>query len=222
MPDSFFKQCMNFFTARFAAGIVAYLFFSAYAVFLANVFRLNNFFMPLDQGVLEYFASSRIDALTVLMRAVTFLGSAEAIIVFTIALLVWFAHKKMPVYFMALGTAIFGSVAMIFFMKHLFSRLRPPEIFHLIGEDNYSFPSGHAFLSLVFYGILMYFVMRYYARPRQKLFVLFVALFLIFTIGVSRLYLGVHWLSDILGSYAIGGAWLAIVIWLAKEKRIHA
>ncbi len=218
MIRSFVKRCLNFFDFRFAIGVTVYLFFTVLVVYVTDTFRFNHDFSALDAGILGSAISLRSDALTMLMKAVTFLGSAPVIIALTAVVLAWFAYKKRPSHFMVLGTAIVGAVAMIYLMKHMFLRARPSFPLHLVSEDSYSFPSGHAFISLVFYGLLMYFVIRHEYTLRAKILTCLASGLFIFAVGFSRLYLGVHWPSDVLGSWAIGGAWLAVVIWVAHGK----
>ena len=119
---------------------------------------------------------------------------------------------------MVLGTAIIGATAMIYLMKHTFLRARPSFPLHLVSEDSFSFPSGHAFISLVFYGLLMYFVIRHEYTLRAKILTCLASGLFIVLVGFSRLYLGVHWPSDVIGSWVMGGVWLAVVIWIAHEK----
>src|SRR3989344_4583600 len=218
MIRSFVKKCLDFFDFRFAIGVTVYLFFTVLAVYVADTFRFNHFFSSLDWRILEYFVSFRTGPLTALMQVITFLGSAEAIIVFTAAVLLWFAYHKRVAHFMVSAMAIGGAAAMIYLMKHTFLRARPPFLLHLVSEDSYSFPSGHAFISLVFYGLLMYFVIRHEYTLRAKVLTCLASGLFIFLVGFSRLYLGVRWPSDVLGSWVMGGVWLAVVIWIAHGK----
>lgn len=218
MVRTFLKRCLDFFDFRFAIGVTVYLFFTVLAVWIADTFRFNHDYAALDTGILGYAISLRSDAMTALMKAITDMGSAEAIIGLSVAVLAWFAYHKRAAHFMVLGTAITGAAAMIYLMKHTFLRARPPLSLHLVLEDSYSFPSGHAFISLVFYGLLMYFVIRHEYTLRAKVLTCLASGLFIFLVGFSRLYLGVHWPSDVLGSWVMGGMWLAVVIWLGHGK----
>ncbi|OGD32317.1 hypothetical protein A3C91_01000 [Candidatus Azambacteria bacterium RIFCSPHIGHO2_02_FULL_52_12] len=218
MIRSFVKKCLDFFDFQFAIGVTVYLFFTVLAVYVTDTFRFNNDFAALDADMLAYAISLRAASLTALMKVITFLGSAPVIIGLTAAVLLWFAYHKRVAHFMVSATAIVGAAAMIYLMKHTFLRARPPFLLHLVSEDSYSFPSGHAFISLVFYGLLMYFVIRHEYTLRAKVLTCLASGLFIFLVGFSRLYLGVHWPSDVLGSWVMGGVWLAVVIWIAHGK----
>lgn len=218
MIHSFFKKCLKFFDFHFAIGVITYLLFTVFVVWIADTFRFNHYFSSLDSRILDYAVSLRSDNITVFMKAITDLGSAPAIVGISLVVLTWFAYYKRASHFMVLATAIIGASSMIYLMKHTFLRARPPLFLHLVSEDSYSFPSGHTFISLVFYGLLMYFVIRHEYTLRAKIFTCIASGLFIFFVGFSRIYLGVHWPSDVLGSWVMGGVWLVIVIWLGHEK----
>lgn len=218
MINTFLKKCLKFFDFHFAIGVTVYLFFTVIVVWITDTFRFNHYFSSLDSRLLDYVISLRSDGLTVVMKAITDMGSAEAIIALSVAVLAWFAYHKRASHFMVLATAITGSAAMIYLMKHTFLRARPPMFLHLVSEDSFSFPSGHTFISLVFYGLLMYFVIRHEYTLRAKILTCIASGIFIFLVAFSRVYLGVHWPSDVLGSWVMGGMWLGIIIWLGRGK----
>lgn len=102
-------------------------------------------------------------------------------------------------------------------LKMGFHRVRPNLYF--IKETGYSFPSGHAMVTLVFYGTLLYFAFRHIPSRSLRSLLTVLAIFLILAIGVSLVYLGVHYPSDVLGSYLAGFCWLVISIIIIK--RLH-
>lgn len=108
-------------------------------------------------------------------------------------------------------------------LKHAFQRTRP-DIQHLIEVGGYSFPSGHAMISTAFYGMLGYLIwlsMRERAKPAWP--VILLTLCLVFFIGVSRVYLGVHFPSDVVAGFAAGGLWLiACIMGLHSIKNTRA
>ncbi len=143
-----------------------------------------------------------------------------------ILLLAWGARARAVLVAGALLTA-FGVSSLT---KVLVHRTRPPEAMALIGQPgSFSMPSGHAFLTLVFAGLLVFFAFRVISarRPgdaRRWLPLLIVALVTtaaVVLVGLSRVYLGVHWASDVLAGWCLGGAWLALVlgVFLAWEQR---
>lgn len=95
-------------------------------------------------------------------------------------------------------------------LKFLIHRPRPDTNFFLIFESGYSFPSGHAVMSIIFYGMVGYFVYKLCQRKWQKIILSAAIATLIFLIGLSRVYLGVHWASDVIAGWLLGFAILKI------------
>ena len=148
--------------------------------------------------------------------AVTWLG-AWKLVVFLIILalaLFWLKNKKeyiVSFLITVLGAEISGQLA-----KIIFHRTRPDG--GLETENTFSFPSGHALIAVAFYGFLVYFFWRVFKRQAQKYFFLIIGLILILLIGVSRLYLGVHFFSDVIGGYILGAIWLAVGIYVQQRN----
>lgn len=109
-----------------------------------------------------------------------------------------------------LTIVVTGGVGLNFLLKDLFSRDRPMLEERLLDVDFYSFPSGHAMISIIVYGFLSYLLITHYRRWQSL--ILSTNVILILLIGFSRLYLGVHWLTDVLAGYAAGLVWLLVCI----------
>ncbi|KKQ80280.1 MAG: Phosphoesterase PA-phosphatase related protein [Parcubacteria group bacterium GW2011_GWC2_38_7] len=103
--------------------------------------------------------------------------------------------------------------------KVIIARPRPPLVNALAPEQTYSFPSGHSFVAIAFYGLLAYFIFISVKNCWVRALSVIGALTIIFSIGFSRIYLGAHWPSDVLSSYAVGTAWLAALITALEIKR---
>lgn len=110
--------------------------------------------------------------------------------------------------------AIGGGTAVSYLLKSLFARPRPDLVAHLVEVRTSSFPSGHAMLSAVTYLTLGALLARIQPRRRLKVYLLLVALLLTLLVGTSRVYLGVHWPTDVLAGWCVGSAW-AMSCWLA-------
>ncbi|MBY0124080.1 phosphatase PAP2 family protein [Bacillus sp. S/N-304-OC-R1] len=158
---------------------------------------------------------------TEIMKAFTFLGSSKSIIlisIITIMLMIIY-KKRWEVFFFIL--AIIGSALFNLLLKWIFHRARPV-IHPIIQEKGYSFPSGHAMMSFVLYGMLTYFLILFYEKKTAKIMTFIMFFILVLFIGISRIYLGVHYPSDVLAGYSAGGAWLTMCLILLKlivEKR---
>ena len=105
-----------------------------------------------------------------------------------------------------------GSALLDWLLKDLFRRPRPHFAHPLVVETSYSFPSGHAMESFVVYGMLAYFAVLTLRSWRARTAVVIGVALLVILIGFSRMYLGVHYFSDVIGGYAAGVVWLAACI----------
>jgi undecaprenyl-diphosphatase len=103
-------------------------------------------------------------------------------------------------------------------LKFVINRPRPtPDLVHiLVVVSDRGFPSGHAFFSIVFLGLLAYFAFAHLSKLGLRMLIVVSLTVLIVLIGASRVYLGVHWPSDVLGGYIIGAVFLGILIWLDR------
>ena len=108
--------------------------------------------------------------------------------------------------------AVIGGEALNLLLKDLFARPRPRFERPLVAEASHSFPSGQAMESLVVYGMLAYFVVLILSGSGKRVAVAVGAAVLVILIGFGRAYLGAHYLSDVVGGFAAGGAWLGAVI----------
>ena len=120
--------------------------------------------------------------------------------------------KHLSAALMVVGLA--GGVALSEGLKALFERARPPAAYQAVETLNASFPSGHALLSTVFYLTLGVMLTRAFQQRRLKAFVLGTAILIALLIGLTRVYLGAHWASDVMAGWCAGAAW-AMVLWLA-------
>lgn len=99
-------------------------------------------------------------------------------------------------------------------LKELYARPRPDLVEHLVNTHTPSFPSGHAMVSAIVYLTLGSLILRFVESGRVRVYVLAIAILLTFLIGLSRIYLGVHWPSDVAAGWAMGAAWASLA-WLA-------
>ena len=119
-------------------------------------------------------------------------------------------------YCIGLGIAVGGAGATVYSLKEIVGRLRPAEMYQAYLETGFAFPSGHAALSLALYGFLSYLAWKYLPRGRAIAMIVLAAL-LSAAIGFSRLYLGVHYLSDVLAGFAFAAVFLSLGI-LTSER----
>ncbi len=104
------------------------------------------------------------------------------------------------------------STALYKLIKEIVQRNRPEETLHLIQQGGYSFPSGHAMTGLVFYGLTLYFILSFIKKSSIRWMLLAIGVTYIFLIGFSRIYLGVHYPSDVLAGWCLGGLQLMLIL----------
>lgn len=144
-----------------------------------------------------------------LMIAITELGDTFVVVAVTTAVLLWLAWKRAWRCALYWLVAVAGASTLNTVIKVALHRVRPSEL-HYTGWSAFSFPSGHSTVNAVLYGFLAFLIARN-LRPAARLPVALGAATLVFLIAFSRLYLGAHWLSDVLGGLAFGSAWLALI-----------
>jgi len=151
------------------------------------------------------------------MRDITALGSAPTLIIAVLAVVGFLALAKAwrPAIFTLLASG--GGLLLSSLLKYTIDRPRPDLVPHGNLIYTSSFPSGHSMMSAVVYLTLAALVTRLIERKRLKGYALGVAMILTLLIGVSRIYLGVHWPSDVLAGWAAGAAW-ALGCWLIARR----
>ncbi len=166
----------------------------------------------IDLGITNFVTVFRSAWLTKALLFFTYLGNWQIIIGLSIIaiIILGLLRKKWEIIFF-LAALISGELIKEL-LKLLVHRQRPDIRFSLIPENGYAFPSGHAIMSVIFYGMVGYFIYKVCKKLWQKLIVLFTFFIFIFLIGFSRIYLGVHWASDIVAGWLIGFAILIFFI----------
>ena len=150
---------------------------------------------------------------TPIAKFITNFGGAIFVISLTTILFFLIKDKK-------IGISIIANLGIVTILnqiiKFIMQRPRPTE-FRIIEETGYSFPSGHSMVSLAFYGYLVYLIYKYINNKHLKRTLIIILSILICVIGVSRIYLGVHYTSDVLGGFLISMAYLIIYIELVNK-----
>ncbi len=154
--------------------------------------------------------------LQIAARDVTSLGSPAILTLLTAVALGFLALKREWSAAVFVLASICGGSIISFAIKDLVQRPRPDFVAAVAQTQTYSFPSGHAFLSAVTFLTLGALLARVQKEPEIKIYVLLVAIALAILVGVSRVYLGVHWPTDVLAGWSAGAAW-AILCWLIAE-----
>jgi membrane protein DedA with SNARE-associated domain/membrane-associated phospholipid phosphatase len=163
-----------------------------------------------DIRIANLFFVFRTDVLTNVFSWITLLGKSQVILGFIVILvaLLWLWRKQY--YILSLFIAAADSEAFTYLGKLAFHRPRPE--LAVYAEHSFSFPSGHATIAVAFYGFIGYLLMRFVQSWNRKVNILFTTILIIIAIGFSRVYLGVHYISDVWSGYLVGAMWLIIAI----------
>jgi undecaprenyl-diphosphatase len=160
-----------------------------------------------------------------LMRDLTALGSTGLLTIITLAVAGFLALDRKSHAAVFVLVAVGGGVLLSTLLKIGFDRPRPDLVPHGAVVYTASFPSGHAMLSAVVYLTLGALLARVQPRRLLKLYLLGLALLLTVAVGASRVYLGVHWPTDVLAGWAVGAAWAllcwAATLWLQRQGRVE-
>lgn len=178
-----------------------------------------------DDAVTEYVVSFRSDALTSYLIFCTHLGDRYAYLIITILLVGYFLLRKLDWRFV-LQVAVVLMLATLsnVVLKRVINRARP-DLEHLVAVNTLSYPSGHSMSAMAFYGFLVYLCMRYDLAGRWRPLVIALFVLIIASVGISRIYLGVHFPSDVAGGFIGGLIWVAFcavlfnLIGLWRNKR---
>jgi undecaprenyl-diphosphatase len=150
-------------------------------------------------------------------RDITALGSLGVLMLLISASVVFLLLAKQKTDAWTMLAATIGGIVVMLTLKTLFARSRPDELLRSVYVSTPSFPSGHTMLSTVTYLTLGAFLARELHSRSLKMYVMLLALAVSTLVGVSRVYLGVHWPSDVLAGWSFGAAW-ALLCWDAAER----
>lgn len=151
------------------------------------------------------------------MIAFSFLGKHSFLVPANLALITYFLLKKEVRTALATLFISLSSLGLMTLLKRIFQRSRPSEPL-VEGITNFSFPSGHAFMSVAFYGLLIWWVMVSVRQKWLRRFIIFFLATIIITIGFSRIYLRVHYTTDVIAGFCIGTFWLTICLSIFAKK----
>lgn len=178
-------------------------------LFENDIYKFDNF-------IYNYVSIIISPKVTTFFKLITEIGSAVAIIGICIVFFV-FVKNKIYAKLMTLNLVIITLLNQI--IKNVVNRPRPTG-FRLIDETGYSFPSGHSMVSMAFYGFLIYLVNRYIKNLYIKITLMSILSMLIFLIGISRIYLGVHYASDVVAGFCISIPYLIMFTYILSRNKI--
>lgn len=153
---------------------------------------------------------------TLIMKIISNLASATVLIFLALAFLVIIKNKKD-------AKLICLNLTLVFILnrilKYIIARPRPDAL-RLVAESGYSFPSAHSMVAIGFYGFLIYLISKRIENNKIKYSLISILSLTIFLIGISRIYLGVHYATDVIGGFILGGIYLIFFIKLTYKEKI--
>jgi undecaprenyl-diphosphatase len=175
----------------------------------------------LDLVVANWLHAHATVAVTQVMLVVTHLHSVFGIIVAGCLLGLYFYRKKAHYWLLTLAVALPGGMLLNVLLKYAFQRARPTFDTPLLTLTTYSFPSGHTAAATLFYGTLAAYLICSTRVWSERAVVTIVAVLAVVLVGFSRMYLGVHFLSDVLAAVAASSTWLVVCITASSTLRRH-
>ena len=186
------------------------IFFLVWVVF---VYGRSSF----DQNTFSFIAPHITEDRTSMMLFISFLGKHTFLTPAISLLITYFLVKKNKWMAIRTATVLLSSLLLMSLLKRLIQRQRPPDPL-VEGITNFSFPSGHAFMGVAFYGLLIWLASEYISTNWLRRTVIALLLFIIAAIGFSRIYLRVHYATDVIAGICIGFVWLDFCLWFIDKK----
>ena len=207
MKDKIIKIIKN--NISWIIGLVCIILF---AVILENV--LDNDIANFDSYIFNSIKNIRTEVLTRILNTITQFGDAVILITISLLSLIILKNKKIGI-MVSLNLATIAGLNKI--LKHIIQRPRPIGD-RLIEEGGYSFPSGHSMASMAFYGLIIYLIFKKVKNKKLKNILIILLSVLISTIGISRIYLGVHYASDVIAGFLFSIAYLILFTSIVKKS----
>lgn len=195
----------------FAASLLAYFFFEIVDDVFSDPLEGDMETHEFDAAIARFLMQFRSERLTQIAIDLTALGSVSVLIVFSILAYAVVIGMRDFIGFLHLSVALIGALVWPVILKPYFGRDRPDPIDQLVSVADLSFPSGHAFGATVAYATFAFFCGRFSRLRSAEVFCYVFAFMLICIVGITRIYLGVHYASDVLAGLTAGGAWAFFV-----------
>lgn len=192
------------------AGLMAYGFFEV-ADFVFDDIEEGKASHAFDEAVAAYLQQFRSPRLTQTAIDFTSLGSSSVLALFAAVAFVAAGSVRDYRGLIHLSIAMLGAMLWPELLKGLFERERPPGVLHLVPAAAFSFPSGHSFGSAACYATFAFFFARYVPRVRSEIICYSLAALIVLIVGSTRVYLGVHYATDVLAGFSAGAAWAFLV-----------
>lgn len=184
-----------------------------FSVILFNVCKYG--VLDIDNNVYNFISKNIMnDTLSSILKCLTHLGGVAFIVLLGVLCFMFCKKNRWFITFDLVGCTVINQT-----IKHIVRRPRP-NVLRLVSESGYSFPSGHSMISVAFYGLVIYFVYKNINNKYLKWALISLLSLLILTIGFSRIYVGVHYFTDVVGGFFLALAYLIVYIYIYNKKVI--
>lgn len=191
--------------------IIVYLCLLLFSVILFNVCKYG--VLDIDNNVYNFISKNIMnDTLSSILKCVTHLGGVVFIVLLGVLCFMFCKKNRWFITFDLVGCTVINQT-----IKHIVRRPRP-NVLRLVEESGYSFPSGHSMISVAFYGLVIYLVYKNVNNKYLKWTLITLLSLLILTIGFSRIYVGVHYFTDVVGGFFLALAYLIVYIYIYNKK----
>lgn len=169
-----------------------------------------------DITIMEYVHSNTSQLLINIMNFISYIGSDRFLIPITTMFISYTLIKKKYYITKLLLLSTLGSYSLNYLLKQVFQRTRPLEYF-LVNQGGLSFPSGHSMVTMTFYSTIAFLMTKKLQDMGKKRLIYIITFVMICLMGISRIYLGVHWPTDVIGGYLAGYIFYYLSVTLVKE-----
>ena len=184
-----------------------------FSVILFNVCKYG--VLDIDNNVYNFISKNIMnDTLSSILKCLTHLGGVAFIVLLGVLCFMFCKKNRWFITFDLVGCTVINQT-----IKHIVRR-PIPNVLRLVSESGYSFPSGHSMISVAFYGLVIYFVYKNINNKYLKWALISLLSLLILTIGFSRIYVGVHYFTDVVGGFFLALAYLIVYIYIYNKKVI--
>ncbi|GGG58283.1 phosphatase PAP2 family protein [Paenibacillus radicis (ex Gao et al. 2016)] len=200
------------FTASFIISLIGAIGFALIAVLIGK----NNIEW-FDSQIITFVQHWESPWLTSVMKGFSLIGAGTLNVIITILIMImlYFVFKHRWELLFLIGVIV-GSALLNVVLKAIFHRARPT-LHRLADATGYSFPSGHSMAAFALYGVLCFLLWKHARTALTRTLLIVGGIVMIAAIGISRIYLGVHYPSDVIGGYLASGTWLAVTIWFYQR-----
>ena len=174
---------------------------------LITMLMITNNTKVIDETIYNYIFSFRNNLLDTVLKTITKFGDTITVIIMIFILLIFLQKENIYKLILTVGTTVSTNQG----LKHIIRRIRPEHL-RLINEKGYSYPSGHSMISIALYGLLIYIVYKNVKNKFIKTLLIVLLSTLILGIGISRVYLGVHYPTDVLAGYSIAIPIIVLIV----------